>query len=383
MKPVRPTLLRRKRLLMLFVLACGIGASDAGAQVVRREGGAELTLEGFANLSGASVRPTGTAGSGSAAGAHADGGLRLLAGRRGADGTLGGLRLSLLSTVDRAVEIDEASAVLTGVFGRIEFGLRSGLPDILTGYAPNTFTYAGQGYGPTSLLTLFPDGGLQTAFLDDALAAGIAGQAGRGVAATGFGDFSPRAIYVTPRIEGWTAGGSFTPDADGPTRQLAILGLNRQTFHGQDNLRFGVTYTVAALGDDFRDRHSIHAGIAYTFDATLTLGAGASYDGRTGLRRDVAAGSQARGFGSVLSVDYVRGPWVLGGFLQAARSEGSPDSAGADRLFAAQIGGAYRFTTRTRIFGTVYGFDFVDEGDRTRPGAGTGVVGILGLRLTL
>jgi len=61
--------------------------------------------------------------------------------------------------------LTEAGVLLFDHHGRVEIGERMGLPDVLTGYAPNNFQFTSAEFGPASGPSLDPGGGLQTASL--------------------------------------------------------------------------------------------------------------------------------------------------------------------------------------------------------------------------
>lgn len=93
--------------------------------------------------------------------------------------------------------------------------------------------------------------------------------------------------------------------------------------------------------------------------------------------------SGANDYGYALSANYNNGPWTVGGFYQAARSEGDTVNRGNDALQAYQFGGSYRFSTQIRVYGALYFYDFEDEGGQAPTGAHDGYVFLLGMRLAL
>ena len=177
------------------------------AQVRLNAGDTGLTIEGFVNATAAEVTdsdPTSVAA-----------GLRALARTRLREGPEVGVRIAAAS-IDSDVRLSEASVLLFGGGGRLEIGERMGLPDVLTGYAPNNFTFTGAEFGPASGPSLDPAGGLQTAFLDGPLAPQVNALATLGFAATLFEDQSAKILYVTPKRRGLLGGLSYAPDADDP-----------------------------------------------------------------------------------------------------------------------------------------------------------------------
>ena len=101
--------------------------------------------------------------------ARIDGGVRVL-GRLLVDEWPDiGVRLAAEGNEEQA-RLVEASVLLFGGNGRLEIGDRMGLPDVLTGYAPNNFQFTSAEFGPASGPSLDPAGRLQTSFLPAALA---------------------------------------------------------------------------------------------------------------------------------------------------------------------------------------------------------------------
>ncbi len=343
----------------------------------------ELTVEGFANFNAGDA-----ARSGEASGDHArfDGGVRALARLRFAEWPDIGVRLAADVTDDDA-EIVEASVLLFGGNGRLEIGERPGLPDVLTGYAPNNFQFTSAEFGPASGPSLDPAGRLQTAFLPANLARQINPLVSLGVTAALFDDRSAKILYVSPKKDGWLAGASYAADADDEAvGELLQAGLTHESYWQQHVLRWGATYAQGRADNSqvrTRDVSSIGAGMSLTLDDSLTLGIGASYDGRSGLPSDVAGQFASVAWGATVSVNYNTGPWTVGAYYQYATAEGNPTVARNDRLSSFEAGGSYRFTTKSRIYGAWYRFDFEDE-DRSMAGfSEVGNVFIVGLRVTL
>ena len=245
-------------------------------------------------------------------------------------------------------------------------------------------------FGPASGASLDPDGGLQTALLEPAVGAQINRLSSLGVTASMFFDESPKVIYVAPKARGFLAGISFSPNADDDTGnydELVQTGLVYEKYWQQNVMRIGGTYAYASgahrtgqLAVD--DLHSIIGGASLTLHDDLTLAASFTYNGSSGLPQlpGIAA---ATAYGYALSANYNRGPWTVGSFFQEARSEGDVARSGADELKAFEIGGSYRFTTRTRVYSALYFYDFNDEGGRVRADTHDGYVFMLGMRFTL
>lgn len=367
----------------LLVLSCVVALlpSLASAQVVLNREPLQLTIEGFGNFTVAAVE-------GDAADAsNVSAGLRALGILRSRTDWKVGARASVESFED-SVRLREASLLLIGAGGRLEIGERMGLPDVLTGYAPNNFTFTSAEFGPASGPSLDPAGRLQTTFLEPALARQIDSLTGLGVAAAQFGDESPKILYVTPKYRGWLGGLSFADDADDPRyRELVQGGLTREKYWRQNVLRAGGSFALAngardAAAARFRDLRSASVGASVTLDDALVFGIAASYDGHGGLP---AAGGEtgiSSAWGVTTSVNYNHGPWAFGGYYQYATAEGDLLVAGDDRLSAFEVGASYRWTTRLRAYGGWFHYDFNDEGG-AGPQSRAGGVFLFGIRVAL
>ena len=380
-----PRLLTRVPALALYLCALALwsSAQSAHAQIVLNTQATQLTLEGFANFSAGDAGPFNGAGGDDA---RFDGGLRALGRLRFDDWPDVGLRLAAEVNEDDA-ELVEASVLVFGGNGRLEIGERPGLPDVLTGYAPNNFQFTSAEFGPASGPSLDPSGRLQTLFLPAALAREIDPLASLGVTAALFDDRSAKILYVSPKKGGWLAGLSYADDADvEAVEELVQAGLTHESYWQQNVLRWGATYAhgrAARSSVKTRDVNSIGAGVSLTLDDSLMLGIGASYDGRSGLPSAVASRFASAAWGATVSVNYNTGPWTVGGYYQYATVEGDPTVARNDRLSSFEAGASYRFTTKARLYGAWYRFDFDDE-DPTEAGLSeVGNVFIVGLRVTL
>lgn len=353
------------------------------AQVVIDLDPAQLTLEGYMNLT--------TAGPDDGGSSTSDmflttGGVRALGRVRLAELWDIGARLTFES-VDEDLRVQEASILLFGAGGRLEIGDRMGLPDVLTGYAPNNFTFTSAEFGPASGSSLDPAGRLQTAFLEADLAAQIDALTTLGVTAGQFADQSTKILYVSPKRGGWLAGLSFAPDAEDPRfDELAQAGVTHERYWRQNVLRIGGTYSFARGASEpgmpgRRDLHSFGLGSTVILDDALMLGLAVSRDGRGGLLSD-AAGSRSVAWGTTVSANYNYGPWTVGGYYQYAIGEGDGDRAGDDRLSAFELGASYRWNTRLRVYGGWFQYDFTDEGGAVGP-SDAGSVLLIGIRAAL
>ena len=367
----------------LVALALWVSAQSAQAQIVLSTQTTQLTVEGFANFSaGAAGHFDGTRGDD----ARFDGGVRALGRIRFAEWPDVGVRLATEVNEENA-ELVEASVLLFGGNGRLEIGERPGLPDVLTGYAPNNFQFTSAEFGPASGPSVDPSGRLQTLFLPAALAREIDALAALGVTAASFDDRSAKILYVSPKKAGWLAGFSYADDADADAvAELIQAGLTHESYWQQNVFRWGATYAhgrAAGSGVKTRDVRSIGAGASLTLDDSLVLGVGASYDGRSGLPSATASRFASAAWGATVSVNYNAGPWTFGAYYQYATAEGNPTLARNDRLSSFEAGASYRFTTRARVYGAWYRFDFDDEDPSAAGLSEVGNVFIAGLRVTL
>jgi Gram-negative porin len=376
------TLCRKSKLVAsvacLHALALASAMQSARAQVVLSGESTQITVEGYANLTGGIVDASDDARD---RGARFDGGARVLGRLRLEDWPDLAVRLAA-EVNDDAAEVVEASVLLFDHNGRLEIGERPGLPDVLTGYAPNNFQFTSAEFGPASGPSLDPAGRLQTLLLPQALARQLDSLASLGVTAALFDDRSAKILYVSPKKGGWLAGVSYSGDAeDASVAELVQAGLTHETYWDRNVLRWGATYAQGRTDSRTTDLRSLGAGASIVLDDSLMLGIAASYDGSSRLP-SVAAGKLASAaWGATVSVNYNNGPWTVGGYYQYATAEGSPTIARNDRLLAFEAGASYRFTTKARIYGAWYRFDFLD--DEPAGLSATGHVFVVGVRLTL
>jgi hypothetical protein len=377
-------------LAVLAILA--VGVTPAAGQVVLDAQPTELTIEAYANATGAAPAASRGASQRPAPKGFADGAVRLYGRVRGDDDLSIGVRVSFEADTDAATRFGERSLVLTSRYGRLELGYRGGLPDVLVGYAPNPFQFVSAEFGPSSGASLDPNGGLQTRFLSRPLGRQIDDLSILGVSPSTFGDQSPKLIYVSPKLDGYLLGVSYAPRieqrASGHDNELVQLGVVKEIYAGEDVYRFGGSYGFARGRNDtiasVDDLHSVSAGGEVVLDASLALGVSATWNGGSGLRA-APTGSTFRGetFGFAGSVNWTEGPWQVGAYAQSARSPGDTARDGDDRLIATQIGGAYRFTPTLRVFAAWWHYDFRDEGGRIRADRHDGEVFLLGFRAQL
>ena len=376
-----------KAIPFLISIVALAGAQQALAQQILQSDRYVLTVEGYANvtMSVADGLSVGSAGDGN--GVRADLALRALGRIKLDSGPDLGIRLVTESSPENRLELSEASLLLFGSRGRLEIGDRQGLPDVLTGYAPNNFSFTGAEFGPASGPSLDPGGGLQHAFLPEALAAQLNDLGVLGAAASLAGDRSTKVVYVSPKAHGLLGGISYALDADDARfGALTQAGLVHERYWDSNILRLGGSASYARgrnLGAlAVRDLHSLNLGATLILDDDLMLGISATWNGVSGtVANAVAPTSDA--YGVTTSANYNHGRWTSGGYLQWATSAGDSSLQGNDRLAAAEIGVSYRLSTKVRLYAAWYRFDFVDEGGRGLLGREAGNNFLFGVRATL
>lgn len=351
-------------------------APAAYAQVDIERDAIELTVEAYANA---------TVG---AADLRIDAAVRGLARWRNPSGPDAGLRWVIEASPENEVDLAEASVLIFGGAGRVEFGKRQGLPDVLTGYAPNNFTFTGAEFGPASGPSLDPGGGLQTAFLGDALATQLRELSVLGFAASLSDDRSAKALYVSPKWRGLLAGLSYASQATDPRfTDLVQAGLTHDRYWKDNVLHVGGSFSVARAAPKSpgqRDLYSLNLGATLVLNYDWMLGASVTYNGSSGVSQAAGPGtSTAEAWGSVVSLNYNRGPWTAGAFMQWSTHEGDAGRAGNDRLRAFEAGLSYRVSTKLRFYGAWYYFDFDDEGGRLAADRHGGSIALIGLRASL
>jgi hypothetical protein len=374
----------------MVMLPFAFGMSAARSQVIVERTPVAVTFEAYGNTTVGTTVDANSASGDSAEPIRFDGAARALARISTAQGPDIGLRVVVETTsTGEQLAITEASVLLFGSAGRLEIGKRMGLPDVLTGYAPNSFTFTVAEFGPPTGLTLDPGGGLQTQFLPADARARVEPLAARGVTASLFNDESWKVLYVVPKYKGWLAGVSFSPDADDPRfGQLLQGGLVHESYSHQDIWRWGGTYAHArastqgaATGATNLD--SLSAGTSVTLHDSLDIGVAGSYDGHTTSGSPFIGGSSGTAWGATASLNYNSGPWTLGGYYQISRAPAVGGRAGNDRLSAGEIGASYRFTTRLRLYGAWFVEHLVNDRYGSDPVTGTNNVVTVGLRATL
>lgn len=374
------------------LVALALTAQFASAQVVIKQDPYSLTVEAYANLSAAHSQGEDKAPKARREDARVDAGLRLLGVLGPREGTRFGARVELLSTNEDAFEVGERSLLATGPWGRLELGKRRGLPDVLAGYAPNGFTFTSAEFGLGSGRGLDPGGDLPTSFLSPGLAAQINAISSLGFVATLAGDRSGKVIYVSPKLNGFEGGVSYSPRASelgGRFKHLFQGGLVHESYFGEDVLRVGGSFTHASgsgdalLGNAFGELNSLSGGATLGLNNELDLGISATYDGHSGLQHVSAPSFRSDGLGVVASANFNTGPWTVGAYVQQAKAEGDPAIAGRDALRAWQLGASYRLTTQLRFYIAHYGYGFHNEAGRSAADRFGGSVLLIGTRIAL
>jgi hypothetical protein len=365
-----------------------IGAPSIQAQVSLTRGPVSLTTEGYANATTAFVLEHAVASSVNDGDLRLDAALRALLRWSNASGPDIGVRAVVEGSREDTFDLAEASFLIFGRAGRLEIGERQGLPDVLLGYAPNNFAFTGAEFGPASGPSLDPGGGLQAVFLDAALGSQLRELSVLGVAASLSDDRSGKVLYVSPKARGWLAGVSYATNATDPRySDLVQAGLTHDTYWDENVLHVGGSYSFARAATDggaaHSDLHSINLGATLVLNYDWMLGASITYDGTSSLGRPLATGSQSDAWGAVVSLNYNRGPWTAGAFIQRSTREGDTDRAGNDALIAFEAGLSYRVSTKVRLYGAWYAFDLDDEGGTRSADRHHGQLVLVGLRATL
>jgi hypothetical protein len=352
-----------------IVLLAALMPAAARTQVILQQSAATATIEAYLNASLGRSEPRDGAAARGATRASADGAVRALLRSTAGRGVNVGARLVLESSAERGVRVGEASALLFGRAGRLEIGRRQGLPDVLSGYAPNNFTFTSAEFGPASGASLDPGGGLVSRMLPTGARADFDELAGLGFAATLSEDRAARALYVSPKRKGFLAGLAVAPQAeDHRFGRLYSAGLTHETYWSQNVLRIGAAYNHAERKTAPRDLHSLNAGAALTWHEDWLFGISATWNGNSGGASTSSASPSA--WGVVSSANYNHGPGTVGLLAQRARA--------ARHLDLIEAGASYRFSTRMRLYGAIAHVQLSDE-----PAFHRGYIAISGLRFTL
>src|SRR5712672_3326144 len=151
------------------VLLFALTSPPAQTQVILNEAPISATIEAYGNATAGVAREAASIRGQTPDAVTFDGAARVLARLATLNGPNIGLRV-VAEASNHDARVSEVSILLFGSAGRLEIGKRMGLPDVLTGYAPNSFTFTGGEFGPASGPSLDPGGGLQHVFLSANLA---------------------------------------------------------------------------------------------------------------------------------------------------------------------------------------------------------------------
>src|SRR5713101_233542 len=314
---------RKYRLAWLVALPL---AFPVAAQIVTRSDHIDLTLEGYANTTAGLPQSVAPTDRGRSDDVRVDAALRGLARWKNPSGPDVGLRAVIESSPEDRLNLAEASLLVFGQAGRLEIGKRPGLPDVLTGYAPNSFAFTGGEFGPASGPSLDPGGGLQHAFLSTNLAKQLNALAVLGASASLADDRSAKILYVSPKHRGFLAGLSYGPNADDPRfDRLIQSGLVHESYWSSNIFRVGGSYTYSharsGLGVDQRSLHSFNVGATLILDYDWMLGVSGTWNGKSGVVR-YANTAPSDAYGATASVNYNHGRWTAGVYYQWATAEG-------------------------------------------------------------
>jgi hypothetical protein len=387
---------------------------------------------GFENLVGASS----TVGPGAGAGGSTESEVELTPQFRTESGTMFAIRGALNLLADSNItgtssawrlSVPELSIFTIGNFGRLEFGDRAGFPQSLIGFTPSEIAFTGAEFGPDSGVRLDPNGRLPTTFLPHALGDRINGLTYLGYAARLYDDRSLKLIYLTPRTaSGFYGAVSYAPATDiskgfdlaSNTRTPAsglqdtsdpgvfrnIVQAAAVWNHRTDTLDLstGLTFSHATGTQSnretpivVRDSDSLSAGISATLNDTWSFGLSGTYDGFS--RYDIhSAGfnsSPVLPYGVVASVNYVQGPWVIGGYYQHATADGVTAQPSRDTVDVVELGVSYLIDqnhdllgtgryTDVKLFASVYYYRFRGAENSSGPANNNGEVFLVGCRFS-
>lgn len=346
-----------------FALVSG-SAAPAWAQLHLKKGATQFTLEGYANITAGGVAGLESEWGERGDRVRIDAGLRPLVITPLSGSSKIGVRLAVTGANEDGIDLEEASLLVFGDWGRVELGRRQGLPDVLYGYAPNGYTFTSAEFGLASGRRLDPGGALPLAFLPSSLGRQISGLSSLGFAATLFEDRSAKILYVSPKWKGFEAGLSYSPWAErqgDQFRHLIQTGLVHETYFGEHIFRLGASFTHAEGRKDqavrYHDLNSVSGGATLILNSEIYLGASATYDSSAaGVVTQAAlpaSRSQDR-VGYALSANYNSGPWTVGGYWHQAWGLRDSLTRNRDDYRAWQIGGSYRFNTKIRLYAADY-----------------------------
>ena len=322
--------------------------------------------------------------------------------------------------------IPEVSAFVIGKYGRFEIGERAAFPQSLVGFTPSEIAFTAAEFGPESGVRLDPDGRLPPTFLQSGLASRIDALSYLGYSERFYDVRSPKLIYISPRIYGFYAAVSYCPrtirpegfqiahtatpssiaadpfaNAANPSafKNLVQTALVYDRRTEDVDLTVGTTFSHASPGEDTpsylgdNKANSVNAGITTIFEDTWALGASANYDGFSGTRPDMPPVLRRDPFGIIGSINYVDGPWVLGGYYQYATAPSTTITPASDQVQIVEVGLSYlldqnhdllgqSFYTDLKAYTSAYYYDFETDSNRSHSGHVNGAVFVGGLRFS-
>jgi hypothetical protein len=322
--------------------------------------------------------------------------------------------------------VPEVSAFVIGKYGRFEVGERAAFPQSLVGFTPSEIAFTAAEFGPESGARLDPDGRLPPTFLQSNLASRINALTYLGYSERFYDVRSPKLIYISPRIDGFYMAVSYCPRTVRPegfqiTHTATPSGMSNDPFANAANLSafnhlvqtalvynrrtedvdltVGTTFSHASAGEDtptylgHEDANSINAGITTILEDTWVLGASANYDGFSGTRPGLPPALRRDPFGIIGSINYVDGPWVLGGYYQYATAPSTTLVPARDQIQTIEVGLSYLldqnhdllgkgYYTDVKAYASAYYYDFETDSNRSRAGYANGAVFIGGLRFS-
>jgi Gram-negative porin len=392
-----------------------------------------LKISGYFNLTPGGVLHGADGQTGSSVGIVPDGEIELTPQYRLEDGTILAARVAINTNADVGqsfqsanFSIPEVSGFVIGEWGRFEVGERAAFPQSLVGFTPSEIAFTAAEFGPESGARLDPDGRLPPTFLQSRLTDRINALTYLGYSERFYDVRSPKLIYISPRIHGFYAAVSYCPRTvrsegfqishtatpSGTAGDLLAEPANLSAFNNlvqtalvydrrtQDvDLTVGTTFSHASPGDDtpvylgHKDENSINAGITTTFQDTWVLGASANYDGFSGTRPGMPPALRRDPFGIVGSINYVEGPWVLGGYYQYATAPSTTTAPARDQTQIVEIGLSYLldqnhdllgkgFYTDLKAYACAYYYDFETDSTRSGNRYANGAVFLGGIRFS-
>jgi hypothetical protein len=395
--------------------------------------GFDLKISGYFNLTqGGVLHGTGSQ-PGSSTGVVPEGEIELTPQYHLEDGTILAARAAVNTNANVGqsfqsgdLQIPEVSAFAIGTFGRFEVGERAAFPQSLVGFTPSEIAFTAAEFGPESGIRLDPNGRLPSTFLQNGLASRIDALTYLGYSERFYDLSSPKLIYISPRIDGFYTAVSYcprtvrpegfqlahTPTPSGRANDPLAGSANLSAFNNlvqaavvynrrtEDvDLTVGATVSHASPGGDTatylvqKDASSINSGFTIILDDTWVLGASANYDGFSGTRPDLAPALRRDPFGIIGSINYVEGPWVLGGYYQYATAPSTATAPACDQVQIVEAGLSYLldqnhdllgkgYYSDLKAYASAYYYDFEADSNGLGSGYANGVVLVGGLRFS-